>query len=72
MKHIPGAINSADDLRKALMWVLHHHRARRYMGYICPPLISSLQASSTLEVGEGLKAGEGVGALGARGTAVLR
>ena len=72
MKHIPGAINAADDLTKALTWVLHHHHAQRHMGYVCPPAISSVQASSTLEVGEGLKAGEGVGALDAREMAVLR
>ena len=68
----PRRYQRADDLTKALMGVLHHRHAQRYMGYICPPGISSVHASSTLEVGEGLEAGEGVGALGARGTAVFR
>jgi hypothetical protein len=33
MEHIPGVINPADDLTKALGWVLHSRHARRVMGH---------------------------------------
>ena len=33
MRHIPGIINSSDDLTKALGWVLHARHARRSMGH---------------------------------------
>ena len=33
MRHIPGIINPADDLTKALGWVLHARHARFIMGH---------------------------------------
>ena len=33
MEHIPGIINSADDLTKPTGWVLHERHARRTMGH---------------------------------------
>ncbi len=36
MKHIPGILNMADDLAKALGWILHYRHARRAMGHYQP------------------------------------
>ena len=33
MKHLPGVVNSSDDMTKALGWVLHGRHARRNMGH---------------------------------------
>ena len=33
MRHIPGIINSSDDLTKPLGWALHERHARRSMGH---------------------------------------
>jgi hypothetical protein len=33
MRHIPGVINVADQVTKALSWVLHSRHARRSMGH---------------------------------------
>ena len=33
MSHIPGIINPADDLTKALGWILHTRHARFIMGH---------------------------------------
>jgi hypothetical protein len=35
--HIPGIINPADDLTKALGWILHSRHARRLMGHYKVP-----------------------------------
>ena len=36
MVHIPGVINPADALTKALGWILHHRHVRRAMGHYGP------------------------------------
>ena len=36
MKHISGVLNMADELTKALGWILHHHHARQAMGHYRP------------------------------------
>ena len=33
MRHVPGVLNSSDDLTKAVSWVLHQRHARRSMGH---------------------------------------
>ena len=33
MKHIPGVINSSDDMTKPIGWVLHGRHTRRNMGH---------------------------------------
>ncbi len=33
LRHIPGVINSSDDLTKVLGWILHSRHARRNMGH---------------------------------------
>jgi hypothetical protein len=37
--HVPGIVNPADDLTKALGWVLHSRHARRFMGHFGPPVM---------------------------------
>ena len=37
MEHVPGILNLADALTKALGWVLHHRHSRRMMGHFAAP-----------------------------------
>ena len=37
MEHLPGILNSSDDLTKALGWVPHSRHSRRGMGHCGPP-----------------------------------
>jgi Reverse transcriptase (RNA-dependent DNA polymerase) len=37
LAHIPGIINIADSLTKALGWILHNRHVRRAMGHFYPP-----------------------------------
>jgi len=39
LRHIPDIINPAEDLTKALDWVLHSHHARHFMGHFGPPIL---------------------------------
>ena len=64
MKHIGGLMNATDGLTKALAWLLHSRHAYRLLGHFMVSLSRSSKASahSMLPAGEGLEAGEGVGA----------
>ena len=62
MQHLPGIINSSDDLTKPLSWVLHGRHARRNMGHYAAPTSTLMRPTSNPYTrGLGHKAGEGVG-----------
>ena len=60
LRHIPGIINSSDDMTKVLGWVLHHRHAHRNMGHY--KLDSSNFGFNSGHFPMSTKAGEGVGA----------
>jgi len=39
LRHIPDIINPAEDLTKALGWVLHSRHARHFMGHFGLPVL---------------------------------
>ena len=62
MQHLPGIVNSSDDLTKALSWVLHGRHARRNMGhYAASNSTLKCSTSNPYTRGSEHKAGEGVG-----------
>ena len=62
MAHLPGVINSSDNLTKALTWVLHARHALRSMGHYEDSMSNELTSKSMASSQPMLEAGKGVGA----------
>ena len=65
MKHLPGVLNTSDDLTKALGWTLHARHSRQSMGHYqigsrkgldSPTLLAPHSRAGTIQAGEGVGA----------------